>query len=329
MKFRYFLTFLLAAMLIVAPSCSGIDLPNDNQSEFPQPNPGPEIPDQPNPEIPDQPNPEIPDQPDPETPEPGLSTAVTYDFSGQNCGYCPVLIRSLQDAQNRYPGHYIIVTLHPDPDYSPQLFNQEAQIYQSYMIEQHTIHPGFPNNIFNSLGSYMEPLPVDQLIAQPSILAIETTVNGHQLPLANQNNPDYQTNPDHQKVSSENMTSNGGEKLKINVSTAICKGQQHRIANREFDILLWITENDVIAFQTDNGHTGGYDYYFHHSHLFRGTLNGIWGAKHIPGTSYSHTATVPANVDIAKSQLVVLILDTKTKETIAAAEYSLSGLTAK
>ena len=201
--------------------------------------------------------------------------------------------RAMLSQREQFKGNFLVVFLHPRESDSPQLYREEAHAYQQYLIEQKTIHDGFPNFTYNSLGSYMEQKTPDDYIDDPSLLALH---------LAIQRN---------------------GNSITLNFKSKVCKGQAPRMEGKEYILMMWLTENDVLEFQYDSGAPGGYDWHFNHSYLFRKALNGLWGEDYVPGHDYSCTATIPENVNADKSQIVVMVLDKKTHETVAAGEYPL------
>ena len=270
------------------------DKPENPDLDKPE-TPDPENPEAPDPEIPETPDPENPEAPDPDDngPEPGKSTSVAFDFTGQYCMYCPNMTRSLEEKQKQYPGHYIIIALHSDLSYSPDLYQSEAEAYHKNMIAEGTLHEGFPNNIFNSLGSYMEEMDIDKYINSPSLFKLDGSVRME------------------------------GRKLTADLKADICKGQSSRFQGKECIVMLWLTENGVIAKQSDTSAPGGWNMKYNHKFLFRKSLNGLWGESYVPGEVYTFSVLLPENVVVDNSQIVMLILDKKTKETLAAAEYPL------
>ena len=241
------------------------------------------------------PDPDQPITPDPDDngPEPGKSTSVAYDFTAQYCIYCPNMTRTLEERQKEYPGHYIIITLHSSQYNSPDLYQGEAEAYHKNMIAEGTLQAGYPNNIFNSLGSYMTTKDVKEYINSPSLFQLDGLVQME------------------------------GNQLTASLKAVVCKGQSHRLQGKDCIVMFWLTENGVIAKQYDTDTPGGWNMQYNHKFLFRKALNGLWGEAYLPGETYTFSTSLPEGVVADNSQVVMLILDKTTKETLAAAEYPL------
>ena len=227
------------------------------------------------------------------------SPVVAVEFTGQRCGYCPNLSRALKEAEEKYGrDNYIITALHSLESFSllpsqhVSLFNEEAKEYAA-SIE---VHDGLPQLVYNTLGPTVSDHLLDEMFEEDDLLECTGTVG-------------Y----------------NAQNELVFDIRTRLRSNQKDSVKGKEFDILLWALENDIVALQDDNGRWT----YPAHQHVFRGSINGTWGESFRLGTSYQKAWPVPASVSVLdNSEVVVFFLDHKTKTILDAGRFKVSKLDA-
>ena len=224
---------------------------------------------------------------------------VAFDFTGQRCSYCPNMTRELEKRKIEYGSDsFFLIALHSDYSYSPFLYSSEAQKYEENLIAAGSMHHGFPNNIYNSLGNFKLSLKLDELRVTPSMFKI--TSSGKRI----------------------------GNHVSVQFKAEVCEGQQNRIQNRSFIILVWLTENNLISYQSDMAFPSGMNVKHVHHSVFRKSLNGLWGNAYKPGTLFTSESEITSDglampITLAHAQIICILLDSSTKEVVAASEIEL------
>ena len=220
------------------------------------------------------------------------SPVVAVEFTGQRCRYCPDMARALKANQERYgKENYIITALHHLSDFSSlpgkhvSLFHPEAEKYAASI----DIHSGLPQLAYNTLGPTVSDLYLDQMFQEPDLLECTGTVSYTQ-----------------------------DKHYVIDLQTRLRRDRQEFVEGKQIDILFWALENDIVAFQDDNGKNT----YPAHQHIFRGSINGTWGEPYEIGTHYSKTWKIPQEVlEDANTEVVVFFLDHDTRTILDAGQF--------
>lgn len=96
-------------------------------------------------------------------------------------------------------------------------------------------------------------------------------------------------------------------------------------------LLIWITEDSIISGQDDAIAEGSYVADYVHNHVFRGSINGLWGEA-LPQASYTEGSTETMSVsnfemkdDWVAEQLAIVafVFDTETKSIIQVSKFHL------
>lgn len=200
------------------------------------------------------------------------SPVVAVEFTGQACRYCPNVARNLHEWQEYYTKErFLIAALHPYESYSyygvgpVRLYHPEAEQYSLDMDAA----SGLPHVYYNSLGIKVDDDPLEVMMEKPDLLECEGEAK---------------------------WTSD--ERLKIRLNTRLRVNRAEEWEGKEMKVLLWVLENDVNAYQNDNG---AWDAGWMHEHLFRGALNGHWGETYRAGTPYEWDCPLPKEVDKAEN----------------------------
>ncbi|MDR3326865.1 MAG: Omp28 family outer membrane lipoprotein [Prevotellaceae bacterium] len=93
--------------------------------------------------------------------------------------------------------------------------------------------------------------------------------------------------------------------------------------NDSYSLILWITENNVIGLQLDNG---VYIQNYRHNHVLRSAINGIWGETiSFSGNNCVKTQTCNLNPtwNIQNCAIVGIIINSNTKEAVVSCEKAL------
>lgn len=223
------------------------------------------------------------------------SPVVAVEFTGQRCRYCPNLSRSLKAWEDKYgKENYIITALHHLEEYSllpknhVSLYNAEAKEYAASI----KVHGGLPQIAYNTLGPTVPDEKLDEMFKLDDLLECTGKVQF-----------------------------NEKKEYVIDIHTRLRSNQKNAIKGKKIDILFWAMENDIVAFQDDNGAWT----YPGHQHIFRGSINGTWGEPYQIGSSYKGTKAIPSSVSVlANSEVVVFFLDNQTKTILDAARFSVS-----
>ncbi len=223
-----------------------------------------------------------------------LNPVVHIGFTGQRCDHCPESKRIKERFQKRYgKDKYLYVSLHSREDYSPKFYNEEAKQYRS-SIENET---GLPGGGYNRLGKkfhHLFDLSLNEMFETPDLL--ECKGNAH--------------------IISE-------KEIEVNLKSRLRKDQVEFIKGKKLNMLIWILENGVIAYQADAGDSQYYTYP-EHKHIFRSSLNGHWGKPLKFDYEYRLRFPVPTNVaKVENCEIMVLFLDRNTKVVFDAASFDI------
>ena len=217
------------------------------------------------------------------------SPIIAIEFTGQRCRYCPNLARELQKGQDEYgKENYIIAALHYLKEYSQlpenyvSLYNKEAENYAMSM----DIPSGLPQMQYNTLGTEVSDLTPEEMFKQDDLLEFVGSA-----------------------------TYNAKNEYNIKIKTRLRSNMTNALDGKKIVMLCWALENNVEAFQDDNGTPT----YPKHNHIFRGSVNSTWGELYKVGTTYENTLPVPESVlDVNNTEIVVLFYDSETRTILDA-----------
>ncbi len=225
------------------------------------------------------------------------SPIFLLEFTGQKCLYCPSLSRLLKKKQERYGKQkYLYVALHSEERFSIlpanliSLYSEEANRYGKDVKKP----KGLPYLHYNSLREKPSDLPFTEMLLEPDLL--DCQANAHLLP---------------------------NKKINLELKTILRRDRQEFIKGKAVDILIWIMENDIIAYQQDS-ESKAYHTYPKHQHIFRSSLNTHWGEAYQIGQPYNRTFDLPTNILKAKNcEIVVIFLDHQSKMVLDAGCFEL------
>ncbi len=208
------------------------------------------------------------------------SPVFLLEFTGQLCRYCPETSRLLKKKEEKYGrDRYLYVALHSEKKFSKlpkgnvSLYNEEADQYGKDVKKP----KGLPQHQYNSLAIKVPDLLFDEMLEEPDLLEAQGEAK-----LVNKS------------------------KIKLNLSTRLRSDRVAFAKDKKIDILVWILENDIVAYQDDNGKYT----WPKHQRIFRSSLNGHWGQSYEIGTSYRREFDIPKNVAKAENcEIIVLFLD--------------------
>ena len=224
------------------------------------------------------------------------SPVVAVEFTGQLCRYCPNLSRALKDHETHYGAeNYIITPLHSLTQFSSlpprhvSLYHPEAEIYSASIA----VHSGLPQLVYNTLGPTVSDLELKDKFLEDDLLECTGEVY-----------------------------SADGKQLTLDIRTRLRRNRQQFIQGKKIDILFWAMENDIVAYQDDNGKQT----YPAHQHIFRGSINGTWGEEYTIGSVYHKTYDVPSAVtEVKNTDVVVFFLDHDTRTILDAARFKVGS----
>ncbi len=229
--------------------------------------------------------------------EPATLSPVFYvKFTGQLCLYCPKSTRLTIANQKKYgKNNYIYVALHSEERFSllkgkqVSLYNKEAQEYRRNI----TNRTGLPDSYYNRLGKTFSPLDdlsLSEMYKEPDLLDCQGKA---QL--------------------------NAEGKVELSLKTLLRRDRQEYIKDKNVYMLLWILENDIVAYQQD-AEDKRYHTWPKHQHIFRSSLNGHWGEPYKIGLDYKKVFDFPENVSKSKNcEIIVLFLNHSDKLVLDAA----------
>lgn len=206
------------------------------------------------------------------------SPMVVVTFTGQRCRYCPNCMRGLLERQKEYgEKNYLIAALHHLKSYSllpgnhVSLYHPETEEYAKSI----GMPKGLPFFYYNTLGKESSDLELKDMYKEDDLL----------------------------ECSGEVFYNNNNEYV-VDIQTLLRSNQKEFVEGREVDILLWALENDVVALQDDNGKWTMPK----HQHIFRGSINGLWGEPFTIGESYKKTLPIPSSVKEKSASEVMVLL---------------------
>ncbi|MDY5857731.1 MAG: hypothetical protein SPK09_00670 [Porphyromonas sp.] len=212
---------------------------------------------------------------------------LLVDFTGQRCHNCLVALKGLEAEQQELGDKRVLISMHPFSYYSPELQTQRAREYASFGNVS-----GVPNLRFNNATGNLPFGRWREILEEPDI--IDQSVE-HRLE---------------------------GESVRLSIKAKLRPELAEQWRTRQFNILVWVVEDDVLATQVDsnNNVVAGY----RHQHLFRGILGeNLWGDNFSFDSGFSMLQRLPTLNDKRKAKLVVLFVDRDTKEALDVSEYAL------
>lgn len=213
---------------------------------------------------------------------------LLVDFTGQNCAYCYSFLGVLDNKHKNLGDRVAIVAMHGLSYRSEELFQGMAgQYFRHFGLR------GTPTTIFNNLKNNREG--EDEMLAKPDVIDA--------------------------KISSQ---LNGNE-ISLRITPRVRNGQQAAVQDKSFNLLIWVTEDGVVAPQVNS--SGSWIHSYVHNHVFRGVLgNQQWGELCPLNQELVRKYSLPTSIkDKSKARLVVLFLDSKTYEAIDVSTYPLTG----
>lgn len=221
-----------------------------------------------------------------EAPEKLKSTVVAVEFTGQKCPACDKAINRLKEAQEAFKSDLIVVAMHS------YRFTEDLSFYTSYSSPYQRFVslrylPSVYLNLDKNKQSYYQYSIENEIKIKPlmkSTLEAEVIGNGINIRFRSDQNDGIDISTNHSK----------------------------------YNVLLWITENNIIGYQSQIG------WNYNHQHVFRGYLNGEWGEPYTPGKTYSKTAEIPYDhMKIENCEVIAIVTDSVTHEFIDAVKVHL------
>ncbi len=239
---------------------------------------------QPNPE----PEPENPPTPQPVPPTPphdnGKSNVLVMDFTGQRCGYCIYEIRTLERLQAEYQGHLLVAGIH-----TPSYTQDSNFIFEEWYEYANRRVTGYPTLIWNNKVKSRDS---DEMARQ--------YIN---------------TSPQCHSVLNAQIKD---KRIALSFKSTPTPDHEQAMAQREVNVLFWVTENKVMGYQAGEG------YNFVHNHILRGYLNTLWGERYTFGKQIETVKDFPEKVlQPQHCELIAIILDAKTLEFLDAVKVNL------
>lgn len=215
----------------------------------------------------------------------GKSNVVAMDFTGMRCPACPWTIERLARQSEELKPNLLVVAIQVwqycrDHAY----WAEEGDQYRSYRA---SLVRGYPTVLLNNIEVSGESYRMRQLIEQAPVLESRLT------------------------------TRRTERNVEIDFrSQATAKGPS--LAEKNLNVLFWVTENNVIGYQSQRSH----DYV--HNHLLRGSLNTLWGESYKLGAELRLQKKLPEKVKVpANCDLIAIVLDADSKEFIDAVKVAL------
>lgn len=198
---------------------------------------------------------------------PAKKRVLLQEFTGWQCVNCPQAAEIAHSLKATYGDNFVVVALHPynhnftDPGAKgPDFRTQEATDYLTFAGGGTTT--GFPTgtiDITEFNGSYLQDRD-----AWTTYVSQQLTLN---------------TSVDLVVTSTADTTTH-----QLQIVTEV----QATDDNENINLVLWLTENKVIAVQATQS---GYNTNYEHNHILRAALNGTWGEK-LPDLLKGETKTV-------------------------------------
>jgi hypothetical protein len=246
------------------------------------------------------------------------------DFTGHTCPNCPSAARMIEDSlKPNYPGQIVSMGVHlgyyaipgtptgansgtfledfrvtgEDLEYD-NIFSATSFPFPSYLVNRHGFPSAYPTPVPDS------PALVDSLLHLPMTAYLKIT-------------PNY-------NASTRVLTVNVAGEFMVDTTGS-------------YNIALFLTEDSIVAAQTDNTIAGGFVYNYVFNNLFRGCINSpgsILGAQAATGTITANTGinystaslatfTVNASYNAAHCHIIAILYKTTDYGVLQAAETEL------
>lgn len=218
------------------------------------------------------------------------SNLVIMDFTGQRCAACGNLLKNnvptimnSQDVSDKV----ILVAIHGWSGFSKEFYN----IHSGQYINSRRVG-GIPYVAFNNTPGNKGMF----------LYGVREKVNSKRV----------------LKTEVEAKLTHEGERIDVSVIAKKVK-DGGELKAKKLNVLIWILENDLVAYQLNIGHN------YNHQHILRGYLGGnLWGEEYKLGETYKRSGNMLNTVsNKGNCEVVAIILDAETKEFIDAEKVKL------
>lgn len=251
--------------------------------------------------------------------EPSERTVLLVEFTGCRCVNCPGAAMVAHDMIDLVPENIVVVGMHPADFVYTTPFDKEIDFRTSEAMDYLSFYggsqsTGLPVGVVNGRefdGTYLQgsskwtaQVLAQRAIAPNCLIDLEHSVDGN----------------------NHTVTANLTPKNAMN----------------SVSLVFWLVESNIVAEQSISGalkdsylaknpdaemtHSSVKNYV--HNHVFRGSLNGLWGAELgvlTDVTTNNCTFSVDEKYVVDNCSVVAVLVDTETKEVIQAAEIALGA----
>lgn len=244
--------------------------------------------------------------PEPENPTQSQHTVLLEDYTGQECSNCPVfaskLHKALEGDLKSHAGRVVTVAIHSHllPHKGSDFPTADGEAYARWLgldaVPKAVIDRTGENGLVSATGDITETIErLKKALAQPAQMDLFA------------------------------KASFNADRTAVSVSV-VAVGAKKEDA-KQYNVQLWLLENDIKAFQEYPGGKHKEDH--EHDHVLRAALNGTWGEPIQLGGKYLHTSNLPQTVlETAKQnpdnlRVVAFVYDAQTKSVIETIEVGI------
>ncbi len=211
------------------------------------------------------------------------ASVVVINFTGEKCYACPQMAKKVRQAEESMAPNYILVAMHCFFSFSPNYYNEEADIFAFKRYSIGAIPALRINNIYEGLKVNVSDEKINEELSKPD--RYKTYIN----------------------VERKERT------VEVKYLADIRPQFKEEEKNRKLKVLFWITEDKLISPQKDkNGVIEKYE----HKNIFRGALSSTplqdlyYGKRYTPGVLYKGSFRLPETVsDPANCRIIALLTD--------------------
>lgn len=218
----------------------------------------------------------------PALPEPpAKSEFLVVKFTGQACMYCYSMSSSLRQDEKDHAPNLILVNMHAIARFSPDLYNEQATTYRAQYVPHKTGIPSVSKNLSRD----------NDFTWMSNMSAL----------------PDF--------VHATTSATLSGRSVSVRFNSQPYRGREANVQGKNLNLIIWAAENDVRQSQINAEGVWLHEYV--HQHVFRGSLNGLWGEPVSLGQEYSKTFTLPSSLGTATNgELIFVLIDRDTKAMV-------------
>lgn len=221
----------------------------------------------------------------------GESGVILMDFTGQRCPACGYKVEELALFQKWLGPQLILVAFHQQwLNINSEFCAEETRAY-----DKHIVVPYFPTLVVNNDASLKNPsLPypaIESAIAKKAPLKSEFSAK-----LIGDNN------------------------VELSFRSVAVTGESQLSNHPKVNVLFWVTQNNMRGYQS------GLNKEILHQHIFRGSMNGIWGESYTLGDNYTRRLALPRVSKLVPKdcEVIAIILDAQTRVFIDAMKVKLN-----